>query len=120
MHEMSVAQQLLHLIRRNLNGANEEDVRSVRLRIGIGAGIVTESLRFCFEALVASSSFRHASLLIEETPFTIHCQACGSVSPSEPLILLCPACNSHRVQVLSGTEMELIEIEVADVEEKII
>ncbi len=68
MHEMSIASSVLDAVRvegRKYNGAH---VGKVGLRIGEWSGVDTESLRFCFEALVKGTELAPLALEIDFRP----------------------------------------------------
>ena len=52
-HELSLAQGILDLVRRHVPDGQEGLVRAVTVRVGRLSGVVTESLDFCFGAIVA-------------------------------------------------------------------
>ena len=55
MHEMGVACSILQAVQREGKFYPGHRVSKVGVRIGEFAGVDAESLRFCFEAIVASS-----------------------------------------------------------------
>lgn len=67
MHELGVAQSILDLVRQHVPEEQGGDVRAVTVRVGEFAGIVTESLDFCFGAIVAGTPYDRAFLTIEHT-----------------------------------------------------
>ena len=67
MHELGVAQGILDLVREHVPDSQADSVRGVTVRVGDLAGIVTESLDFCFGAIVTGTPFSNAFLKIEHT-----------------------------------------------------
>jgi hydrogenase nickel incorporation protein HypA/HybF len=67
MHELGIAQSILDLVREHVPDSQAVAVRAVTVRIGDLAGIVTESLDFCFGAIVSDTPYRNAFLKIEHT-----------------------------------------------------
>ena len=70
MHEMGIASSVLETVHRELHcpGVNRaERAVTVGLRIGELAGVDSESLRFCFEALTKGTEFESLELEIERT-----------------------------------------------------
>jgi len=114
MHELSIAQNIVDIVQRNIARNDLEKVKAVRLKIGQLAGVVSDSLRFSFTAIVSDSPLRNAFLEIEETPFVLHCNGCERDSTNEIGYTYCPNCGSRDTTVISGTEMLVREIELAD------
>ena len=116
MHELSVAQSIVEIIQQHVPQSDWEHVRAVRLKIGSAAGIVPESLEFSFQAITAESVFNHAMLEIESIPFRIHCNTCNTTAENEFGFALCSTCGSTDTKILSGSEMYITEIEIAEPE----
>ncbi len=114
MHELSIAQNILEIVHDHVPPPQRPDVRSVRLKIGEVAGVVIESLEFCFTAITAGTPLAHAALRVERVPFRLHCRTCGTVSADQQGGALCPACGGIDTTVLGGTELQIISIELCD------
>jgi hydrogenase nickel incorporation protein HypA/HybF len=116
MHELSVAQSIVDIIQQHVPESEWERVTAVRLKIGAFAGVVPESLEFSFQAITAESLLSHARLEIESVPFRIHCNACNTTEENEVGFALCGMCGSSDTRILSGSELYITEIEVAEPE----
>ncbi len=114
MHELSIAQEILEIVRQNLPAHPVQPLRKVTVRIGEMAGVVPDSLEFCFEAITNKTVFEGARLAIERVPVVLHCTACGADSALENLAFFCPSCGSTGVEMLSGNELQVVDIEVDD------
>jgi Zn finger protein HypA/HybF involved in hydrogenase expression len=55
-------------VREHVPDSQGDSVRAVTVRVGDLAGIVTESLDFCFGAIVTGTPYSKAFLKIEHTP----------------------------------------------------
>ncbi len=119
MHELSIAQNIVEIIRQHISEQELERVLAVRLKIGTVAGVVPESLEFSFQAITGESPLRHARLEIESIPFRVHCQACGVTMENEVGFALCSKCGSRDTKILSGSELHITEIEIAEPKVKI-
>jgi hydrogenase nickel incorporation protein HypA/HybF len=116
MHELSVAQNIVEIIQQHVPESELERVAAVRLKIGAVAGIVPESLVFSFQAITAESSLCHAHLEIECIPFRIHCNTCDTTTENEVGFAVCETCGSTDTKILSGSELNIVEIEIAEPE----
>lgn len=118
MHELSVAQNIVEIIQQNIPESEWARVEAVRLKIGEAAGVIPESLEFSFQAIAAESMLSHARLEIESIPFRIHCNTCDTTTKNEAGFALCGNCGSTDTKILSGSELHITEIEIAEMETK--
>jgi hydrogenase nickel incorporation protein HypA/HybF len=116
MHELSVAQSIVEIIQQHIPESDWNRVTAVRLKIGVVAGVVPDSLEFSFQAITAESFLRRAKLEIESVPFRLHCNACDTTGEVEIGFAVCPDCGSTDTKILSGSELDITEIELADLE----
>lgn len=114
MHELSIAQSIVDIIHQYVPEDQAGDVRLVRIKVGPLAGVVPDSLDFCFEAIVNDTSLSKARLDIEETPLQSQCVTCHEVFMVEQAVFVCPQCGSGETRVISGTELQVMEIELSD------
>jgi len=114
MHEMSVAQNIVDIVRQYVPAAQAPGVTSVRVRVGSLSGIVPESLDFCFGALVAGTDLSRARLDIEHVPTVCVCRECGARFEPEALIFFCPSCGGGRAQLVSGSDLQVVHVELDD------
>jgi len=114
MHEMSIAESIIEIVQQHLPKHEGCKVRSVTLRVGALAGIVPESLEFCFTALTTDTPLDGARLTIGRVPLAATCRACGVTSEIHLESFACPACQDSNIEVLSGTELQVTEIETDD------
>ena len=114
MHELSLARDLLSAIERKLDRGN---ARVVRVSVGVGAaaGIVSESLRFAFRVICEGTRVDGAELSVTTIAARGRCADCGIVFEFDGLIGRCPGCGRLGGELLSGGELILRTIEVADV-----
>lgn len=109
MHELSLTESVVSAVSERLPGAK---VVRVRLEIGRLAGVVSDSVRFCFEIVAAGTALEGAALEILEPPGVAQCRECDAMVELADNVLLC-TCGSANLEVLSGTEMLIKEVEVA-------
>ncbi|MBM4161797.1 MAG: hydrogenase maturation nickel metallochaperone HypA [Ignavibacteria bacterium] len=114
MHELSIAQNIIEIVRQNVPENELGDVRAVRMKVGTLAGVVAESLRFSFSVLVADSPLKDAYIQIEHIPFVIQCNTCRQSSSNDQGFAVCPTCGGSDTTVLTGTELQVFEIELDD------
>jgi hydrogenase nickel incorporation protein HypA/HybF len=117
MHELGIARDILEVVNQHITDEQMPTVRSVRIRLGTLSGIVPESLSFCFEAIVADTPMAQASLEIIRVPTKADCTECGNSFEIEEPAFICADCGSTGIKVVSGTELQVVDIELADGDE---
>jgi hydrogenase nickel incorporation protein HypA/HybF len=114
MHELGIAQGILDIVQQYVPQEQAADVRSVKVRVGQLAGVVAESLEFSFQALIADTPWQTAQLQIHRVPTVAGCNTCNSQFEIEDIAFLCPTCGSTRIRMISGTDLQVVEIEMHD------
>ncbi|MGE3259005.1 MAG: hydrogenase maturation nickel metallochaperone HypA [Geobacter sp.] len=111
MHEMALSQDIVAICQRNAGG---RPVSLVVVEIGQLSGVVPEAVVFCFEACSAGTLVAGARLQIQPVAGKGRCLDCRHESPLERLFDPCCNCGSFRIEVLSGQEVRVREIDVVD------
>jgi hydrogenase nickel incorporation protein HypA/HybF len=115
MHEMDIALQIVEIAQASIPPSMARaQVVSVYLRIGKLSAVVAESLGFCFKVLTQDTSLARAQLKIEQVPVTADCCSCGHTWVVDLPMFRCPQCESGNIEILSGRELEIKAIELAD------
>ena len=114
MHELGIAQNILEIVQQAVPKAQTTAVRSIRIRVGPLAGVVPDSLEFCFQAIVNETELQRASLAIEQLPAILSCRKCAYRFETKDLEFLCQSCGSPDLELVSGKELEIVDIELAE------
>lgn len=114
MHELSVAQEILKIVDHYLPDPSPNSVKFIKIKVGKFSNILTDSLAFCYEALVDSTPLQGSKLKIEESPVKISCSNCNQEFEIEPPVFSCPGCTHNHIRIISGTELQVEEIELND------
>jgi hydrogenase nickel incorporation protein HypA/HybF len=112
MHELSIAQNIIDVLRDEQARRRFARVRTLRLRIGALSNVVPEALQFSFEAIRDDTPLRGTELEIERVPAVARCRNCSSEVRLDDALLLCEVCGSMQLTVLSGEELEIASIDV--------
>lgn len=112
MHEMSLCESILQVLEEQAQAQQYHKVKTVCLEIGALAGVEVEALRFSFDCVMQGSLADQARLEIIEIPGEAWCLPCGCNVTVQHLYDLCPRCGSHQLQVNSGDQMRIKELEV--------
>lgn len=114
MHELSIARSLVELASAHAAESGAAHVTRIDVRLGALCGIA-RSLYFCFEPATRGTLCQGAALRIEEVPLTVFCAACNETKTPKALYnFRCPSCGRPTPDVMTGREMELVSIELAD------
>ena len=116
MHEMSVALAVVDQVAEAADRAGDiTAVRSVRLQVGELAGVVPDSLTFCFELACAGTLLEGAELITEAVPGRARCTPCAHEwAVGMPPRLTCPACGGTRTDLLAGRELGIVDVRWED------
>ena len=112
MHELSIAQDILAIIKQNVPHEELKNIQNVNVKIGDMAGVVPDSLEFSYQAITSGTEMENSRLVIEKIPFVIECELCGKSSTNDIGIRCCSYCGSFDTNVLSGLEMQVVDIEL--------
>ena len=85
----------------------------VVLEIGELSGVVPDSIEFCFEACTKGTLLEGARLKLELVPGIGCCPACRRESPVASLFDCCPGCGAFGLDIVSGEELRVKELELA-------
>ena len=111
MHELSITQSLLEIVNQEVAKHAISKVTSVKLKVGKLTAIEPTSLTFCFEVLSKDTPVEGAELVIEIVPVRGKCLGCGKLFEANGLLLACPNCSGHRIEMVSGRELCIEEIQ---------
>ncbi|MCP4121755.1 MAG: hydrogenase maturation nickel metallochaperone HypA [Bacteroidetes bacterium] len=115
MHEMGIAMQVVDIATASIPpGMEDVPVECVNLKIGKLAAVVPDSLRFCFEIIIKDTRLEGAKLDIEEVPVKARCKDCNIEWIIDGPAFSCEKCKSGSIEILSGRELEVASIEIAD------
>jgi hydrogenase nickel incorporation protein HypA/HybF len=111
MHELSLAENVMHIIENEAIAQNFSRVRSVTLEIGKLAAVEPEAMRMAFAAVSRDTLAAGARLVLVEVPGQGRCADCAAVVVMDDIPALCPQCGGARVRVMGGDRMRMLELE---------
>ncbi|MDF1593285.1 MAG: hydrogenase maturation nickel metallochaperone HypA [Desulfobacterales bacterium] len=115
MHEMGIALQIMEIARSSLpTGSEDVRIEKVNLKIGKLAAVVPSSLRFCFEVVSKDTPFAGSTLDIKEVPVVVKCRSCRNEWTVIGPDFRCKTCPDGEVDIVTGREIEIISLEVAE------
>ncbi|MFF9639521.1 hydrogenase maturation nickel metallochaperone HypA [Streptomyces bacillaris] len=117
MHELSIAVAVVEQVEGAVReqGAGEERVRSLTLRVGELSGVVPEALDFSFGVAAEGTVLADARLLIETVEGRARCETCGrDTATGMPPDLWCGGCE-RPMSLTGGRELEIARVVLEDV-----
>jgi hydrogenase nickel incorporation protein HypA/HybF len=118
MHEMGIALQIIDIAAASVPlELRSARIARVNLKIGKLAAVVPDSLRFCFEIASKDTALAGAELAIEELPVAARCKDCSESWTLEGPAFNCRACGGGNLEILSGRELDIVSIEIAEGED---
>ena len=114
MHELTIAASILDIVQHNVRASDANRVRAVRVRVGDMAGVVPDSLEFCFDAIVTDTPYAAAFLEIDRIAALATCGECGCVTGLSGTQFVCPACGALGMVLQFGEELQVVDVELDD------
>jgi hydrogenase nickel incorporation protein HypA/HybF len=114
MHELALARGLLAAVERNLAPADARVVR-VRVLAGAASGVVPDALCFAFRVLAEGTRADGAKITVRTAAARALCVNCQETFEFHSLLGNCPRCERLGGELITGDELTLEAIEVADV-----
>lgn len=115
MHEMSIVQSILDIIKEEMGKKELTTLIRVKVVHGQMTNVVPDALQFAFEALTKDTPFEGAVLETEEQPLKYRCVSCKhEFTPENTELILapCPACDEDfGHEVIAGRELFIESLE---------
>jgi hydrogenase nickel incorporation protein HypA/HybF len=108
MHELGITQNIVAIVAEHAKG---RPVARVVLEVGALAGVMTDSILFCFDVVAQGTPLQGAALEISRIEARGRCRACGAEFARETLFSPC-ICGSRDVEGLSGEELRIKEYQL--------
>jgi hydrogenase nickel incorporation protein HypA/HybF len=113
MHEMSLVQSILDIVKEYAAREGFKKVLSITLSFGKASTVVPASLTFAFEVLSENTIAQGAELKFDIKPVVIYCMSCSKDITVNSYEAVCPFCNGNEVLLSGGTEeLKLVEMDV--------
>lgn len=117
MHELSLARDIIDTVQQNVPKEEICRIKYVVVKVGAFSGVVTDSLKFSFQAITSDTELSGAELEIIDIPFLLKCNTCGKTTTNEFGMMICSGCGSVDTEMISGNELQVVEVKVETMEE---
>lgn len=112
MHELALTESIVEIVVEEACRQGFSRVRVIRLEIGAMSHVEPDALRFCFEAVSRGTAAQDATLDIVRLNGEGWCPDCEETVALDARFGPCPNCGGQRVQLTSGDELRVKELEV--------
>ena len=116
MHELSICQSMLRIVDATMTEHPGARVQRIFLDVGMGSTVEPSLLREAFEIATAGGPHEGAELVINEIPLVGRCRSCGNAFEYREIALGCPECESTAIEIVSGMELDIRELEIDEQE----
>lgn len=110
VHELSLAEEMVRIIREAIGGSG--DLHAVTVVMGPLSGVCPESLSFCFTEVARQKGMGSPGLVIRRTDAVFRCSSCGFSWTAGDFAPGCPGCGSWEREILSGREFYIESAEL--------
>lgn len=111
MHEFGVAASVLDAVEARAGG---RAVSALRLHVGALQRLDRAVFDSAFALLADGGVADGAAIDVVEVPVTLRCRRCTGTTTADELVVDCEHCGSHDLELLSGDDLVLESITVAD------
>jgi len=114
MHEMSIAESIIDIVREEMSRRGIERLETINLVVGTMSAVVPQHLALCFEIVTKDTPLEGTALRIREVPLTYRCFGCNKEFIAEEMTFVCPDCGEGGLQLIAGRELAVESLEVSD------
>lgn len=117
MHELSIAASIVEAVTESAAANPGARVKEVRLRVGVLASVIEDSLQFCWGLATEGSPLAGSALAINMLPVVVYCDACDAEAQLQGVqSFRCPQCGHIATDLRQGRELEIESIELEEPE----
>jgi hydrogenase nickel incorporation protein HypA/HybF len=115
MHEMAITQEIVNVVDEARLGAGADAcVVKVIIKIGKFTAVVPDCIKFYYDMMTENTPMHGAELEFNVVPTVVRCNGCGIEFEFEEVSFICPGCGGSNTDIISGRELLVESIEVAD------
>lgn len=114
MHEFSICDGIVKAAVEEMRkaGATDGSLRSARVVVGRLHQVVPDNMNMAYEVLTRGTEAEGSGLELKFVPVVARCGDCGWEGEIEPPLFLCGNCGSGKIEVVSGRELYLDNLEI--------
>jgi hydrogenase nickel incorporation protein HypA/HybF len=114
MHEFSICERIVEAVLGELSALRPAPKRLCKARVVVGRlhQIVPDYLTFAYELLTRDTAAEGSEMELIQAPVVGKCRSCGWCGDIELPIFRCGDCGALDVELVSGKELRLEQLEV--------
>lgn len=112
MHEQSIVEAIMATALERAEKENAKKILSVYLIVGELSGVLEEAVDFYWSFLSRDTIAAGSKLFFMRPPTLVRCRSCGTEYTPENMKIICPKCKERKVEILSGRELFIENMEV--------
>ena len=113
MHELTIAAEIVRVVKDSLSREQLSRVKQVNLALGELTAVQEECLKFSFEAVVRDTPLAKSRLNVELLKARLKCRECKKeYSPQDSFYSPCPNCGAFGGDVICGDELSVASVDL--------
>ncbi len=115
MHKLQITERILDVVLKHALGRDVTKIVRIHLRIGELSDLEDEWIQHYFDYLSRGTPAENAQLAIRHAPIVLRCQSCAAsfeIKREELGGARCPECGESGVELVSGREYLIENMEV--------
>ena len=117
MHELALTENILNTALRYAAQANAQRVTDLHFVVGQLSVIADDSIQFYWDSITPGTLCADARLHFQHVPAQLKCLNCEHIFDLPADKIVCPQCDSERVQMQTGTDFCLASIDIVTEQE---
>ena len=113
MHELSLCESLLDILKSEAETAKFTKVKRITLELGPLSTVEPDAMRFGFDVVMRGTLADGARLDIVTEPAEARCLGCFELITVSDRLAPCPKCGSTELQISGGDALRIKELEVS-------
>ena len=112
MHELSITRKLVEMIKSECKENNIDNPKKIVVEVGKLTNYKKQPIKFYFDLLKKEEDLiKNSELILNTIPGKIKCNNSGKKSQVDfEVMIFCPECDSHDVEIIEGKDIKLKEI----------
>ncbi len=103
---------MVDMVLQKAQEANARKVLRVYLVIGELTGVLNDAVELYFALLTKDTIAAGAELFFQRPPTLVRCRNCGTEYSPENLKIICPQCHEQKIEIISGRELYIDNLDV--------
>ncbi len=110
MHELSIATNIVEIVKEYTDKEKASSVNEITIEVGIVSGIVVHALEFALEEAVKDTVLQNAKINILEISGKAKCNKCSHIFEINEIYTQCPKCLDFNSDIIQGKELKVKSI----------